>query len=190
MTSTAADPRRAAAKLLWTDASISVAKIAIRIGASSSTVSRWAKDDAWPSRRKLKHAASKPAGDIPPAESTTPGNHPPTPTSTATADQPASDSTTLIERLFRIINYNVQVMENRMSDDSASGRDPERDMRAIGSVVRSVETLKELESEQSKRDNASERAVITPDEEDRIRRKVVEHILKLRERKRREGSDR
>jgi transposase-like protein len=101
----------------------------------------------------------------------------------------------IVDRLYHIINHNLELMETRMSDDGqpTDANNPERDMRAISSVVRSVDKLKEIEPEQSKRHNASSGAagypLITAEEEDRIRRKVVEHILKLRERKRGDGSD-
>ena len=84
-------------------------------------------------------------------------------------------------------------------DFDPDDHEPARDMRVVNDVVRSVEKLKDLETEQSKRDtspspsaggSSSGRAIITAEEEDRIRRAVIEHILKLRERKRREGGDR
>lgn len=78
-----------------------------------------------------------------------------------------------------------------MSDETGTDADPERETRVIGNLVRNVEKLKELEAEQSKREpGRSGPLLVTPEEEDRIRRKVVAHILKLRERKRREQSDR
>ncbi len=79
-----------------------------------------------------------------------------------------------------------------MSNENAPARDPDRDMRVIGNAVRNAEKLKELEAEQSKRDQSTARGrlVLSPEEEDRLRRRVVEHILKLRERKRSEGDRR
>lgn len=79
-----------------------------------------------------------------------------------------------------------------MSDENAPDRDPDRDMRVIGNAVRNAEKLKELEAEQSKRDQSTARGrlVLSPEEEDRLRRRVIEHILKLRERKRGDGDRR
>ncbi len=92
-----------------------------------------------------------------------------------------------MDRLYHIIIHNLELMENRMSDDDkTAGENPERDMRAIGSIVRSVEKLKEIEPEQSKRNTASPgntKYPLSPDEEDRLRIEIVERLLKLRERR-------
>ncbi len=72
-----------------------------------------------------------------------------------------------------------------MSEENTPDRDPERELRVLGNAVRTAEKLKELEAEQSKRDQspAHGRLVLSPEEEDRLRRRVIDHILKLRERK-------
>lgn len=93
----------------------------------------------------------------------------------------------MVDRLYRIITHNLEIMETRMSDDDKpAGDGPERDMRAIGNIVRSVEKLKELEPDQSKRDTASTstgRYPLSPDEEDQLRREIVDRLIKLRERR-------
>lgn len=95
-------------------------------------------------------------------------------------------------RLYRLLNHNIEVLESQMSDDTSSGDSaPERNLRTISNMVRSAEKLKELDTEQSKRLNAPPggRFLVTPEEEERIRRKVVEHVQRLRERKLREQGD-
>jgi len=98
----------------------------------------------------------------------------------------------LVTRLYRLLDHNIEVLESQMSNDNGSGDPaPERNLRTISNMVRSAEKLKELDTDQSKRLNAAPSAnfLVTPEEEERIRRKVVEHVQRLRERKLRERGD-
>ena len=99
----------------------------------------------------------------------------------------------LVDRLYRIITHNLETMESRMSDDEPTANDnPERDARAIGNLVRSVEKLKELEPEHSKRDArtvGNSRYPLSPGEEEKLRDEIVDRLLRLRERLRGPGAD-
>lgn len=198
MTEPAADDRCARAKLLYVGTELTVPQIAARVGAHRRTITKWASKHEWP-RRPMRGCSDEPAS----------GSTTCLPTGSTTGDidsdalapetlKPATakrSRTALVTRLYRLIDQNITQMENRMSDDNPSQpKEPERDMRAISSAVRSVEKLKDLEPDQSKRDAPTAgarntRSFLTPDEEDDIRRKVVEHILRIRERKRREDGD-
>jgi hypothetical protein len=96
----------------------------------------------------------------------------------------------LIDRIYRVITHNLDVMERRMSEEdaTAAGANPDRDVRAINSLVRSVEKLKELEPDTAKRDPVSEgRYPLTREEEDQLRDEIVERLLELRKRRRDQG---
>lgn len=197
---------REQARLLYADRSIPLTEVAVRLGVSTSTLLRLVKEEGWPRRSdRALRVHSRPRA-TPSGASGAEAAHPqrvdlasekrerPKETGSASPSQSAESRQDLIDRLYRLVHHNVKLLESRMSDENASDASgPERDMRVVGNLVRSVEKLKELEPEQSKRDNSpggASRALVTPEEEDLIRRRVVEHILKLRERKRREDGGR
>lgn len=179
--SDAGTDRRAAARALSDDRSLSFTRIAELSGASITTLRRWAKADSWPPRDTTTVEAGQPTPLASPDATAS------APTATRSPKRKA-----LVARLYRLIDHNIRILESRMSDDNLpAGHEPERDTRVVGSLVRSVEKLKDLEPGKTKRDKRSSttggtRSLLTPEEEDQVRRKVVEHILRLRERKRRE----
>ena len=194
------DPRHEMARLLYTQSDISLQQISKKIAVPCGTLSGWVRRYGW-RRQNSKNEAS---GQDPllvvgaPPIATTADKS----LRRAKVDKSRNAAhrkrrpkvKTLIDRLYRIIIHNLELMENRMSDDNTTASDsPERDLRSISNIVRSVEKLREIEPDQSTRDTAtpgSRRAIITAEEEDRIRRAVIEHILKLRERKLRADADR
>jgi hypothetical protein len=212
MPHTAAEKRRAA-EALWLDPEFSEPEVARRSRVALPTLRVWAKKYGWPQRPALRTppdplAPQRPTGTglaekklpkkrlakkrLSPADSSSTVRSPARPDKTESlADAERNE---LIDRLYRLVHHNLKALESRMSDETGTDADPERETRVIGNVVRNVEKLKELEAEQSKRDSVRPGQYhVTPEEEDRIRRKVVAHILRLRERKRRErpdGSDR
>ena len=173
------DPRRAEARLLFADGTSSVASIAARVGASVSTIRRWARDDGWPPRTRANAAGRKTRRG-----GRRTARRPP---SSLPAPRPAgAEHPGLIDRLYRIVEHNLSILEGRMADtDPQAGAEPERDMRALGNIVRSVEKLKELEPGHGSVDSApkSGRAPVAPEEEDELRLRIVERLLKLRERR-------
>ncbi|MGE0628594.1 MAG: hypothetical protein AB7O43_12280 [Hyphomicrobiaceae bacterium] len=91
-----------------------------------------------------------------------------------------------IARLYRVIDSSISLLESRMIDDGSDPETrPERDMRALGNIVRSLEKLKDLEPGNGKPNSEQPKAghAATPlEQEDRLRTRIVERILKLRER--------
>src|SRR5262245_28537457 len=151
--------RRAEAMRLYANPSISIGAIARRLGVTRRTVHRWAAAEGWPPRpapeRLTGAAAGKPAArpptkkespDADRAEVGSPGSTPATSPEAPRASRRASKRSRtpatrkrLINRLYHLIDHTVSTMETRMSDDNPSnGKEPERDMRVIGNVVRSV----------------------------------------------------
>lgn len=185
----AADPRRAAAKAFWHDTALSAPEIAIRVGVSERTVRRWSVLERWrprasPAFNRFAARAPEPGQDQATGEQSKQQSSRP-----RTKKKIRSD---LVTRLYRLLDHNIEVLESQMSEDNGSGdAAPERNLRTISNMVRSAEKLKELDTEQSKRLNTppSGNFLITPEEEERIRRKVVEHVQRLRERKLRERGE-
>lgn len=200
--------RREQARLLYVESDLTLKQIAARLDIAKGSVSAWATRYDWP-RRSPDHYSRAPltTPSVPPAPPDTspdridPGAGHAAVDDTATAPTPVPAVAkrrmirrrkrppikNIVDRLYHIINHNLELMETRMSDDDqpANDRNPERDMRAVSSVVRSVDKLKEIEPEQSKRTNGStagSRYPLSPEEEDRLRKDIIARILKLRER--------
>jgi hypothetical protein len=94
----------------------------------------------------------------------------------------------LIARVYRALATNLELMENRMSKErSSTSADSERDMRAIGSVVQTVERAKEVETDTASAGTAGPLPrggkPRTAAEANELRNKLAERIHKLRERK-------
>lgn len=205
MTGPSTDPRIERARDLYVNSKITVRAIARGLEVPTSTVTTWMKRYDWP-RRKPKLApadgplaAGETSGDAsadainlsePKSRTLRPSKAKPSREALRKRKRP--NVTTIVDRLYRVLTHNLEIMETRMSEDDGTpaNEKPERDLRTIGTMVRSVEKLNDLETEQSKRGGSSAptiAGIVTPEEEDRIRRKVIDHILRLRERKRREG---
>ncbi len=169
---------RDVARVLFLDGRASNARIAATLGISRHTVAQWARTDGWqrgsaPADDSLVSDALRTTGTDtirPPAQPV-----------------PPSDRNQLVNRLYRIIDHTIRLLETRMSNDPAApDAMTERDMRALGNIVRSIDKLKDLEPGHGKPDPdkpKAGRAPATPDEEDRLRKRIVERILKLRERR-------
>ena len=221
MTEPFTDPRIERARELYVDSKVSVRAIARSIEAPTSTVVNWVKRYDWPRRKPKPPANDADAslttdeqvgdeqvggeqvGDERAGNATAPAPTSPDrkprgakapaakPTRRALHKRKRPKVSAIVDRLYRVLTHNLEIMETRMSQDDGTpaNEKPERDLRTIGTMVRSVEKLNDLETEQSKRTGSAPTVagIVTPDEEDRIRRKVIEHILRLRERKRRDG---
>lgn len=173
------DPRIERVRALYVDTDIPIRIISQRVGVPMTTLKRWINDFGWPRRgsRRFGHPA-------PPATAAPDAASPPVTRTVKRRKRPTVES--LVDRLYSIITHNLESMESRMSDDQPTTNDnPERDARAIGNLVRSVEKLKELEPEHSKRDArtvGSSRYPLSPGEEEKLRDEIVDRLLRLRER--------
>lgn len=192
MTSLLSASRIAEVRMLYCDTTVSVDEIARRIGVAPSTINRLIRQNGWPLRGNVVAAMGQHIGDdADPAMSPTPVNPPQLAAAPKSNRKPPlrrPKMKSLVDRLYRVIVHNLEQMETRMSDDgNSAGDNPEREARAIGNIVRSIEKLKELEPDHAKPDastRAKSRYPLTPAEEDRLRDEIVERLLKLRERHR------
>ena len=92
----------------------------------------------------------------------------------------------LIERLFRAIETELTIIEERMQDkDNRSPTDSERDTRSIGALIKNLEKLTEFDEqckgtgEDSGAEGGSGIKGITADEADRIRRDLAARIERI-----------
>ena len=191
MSTTAEGPRRDEARRLYVESSLTLREIAAQLGLKQGTISGWVSRYDWPRRSQRRGPVgnarastdAEPAADRLRRARGRAGKRAPS----GAERLPVS---TLVDRLYRVIIHQLEALESRMSEDDENGAgNPEREARAIGNIVRSVEKLNDLEPDRSKHGTAAGRPLLTPEEEERIRRRVVEHILRIRERKRREGGD-
>ena len=181
---------RAAARLLYLDGRTPLSAIAKQLCISDRTLRKWAESDGWQrGSQPATEDAIKCALDIRHAS--------PAASAKASAKRSAkhgAEPSNLVTRLYAIIERSITLLENKMSDDANEyGELAERDMRALGSLVRSIEKLKDLEPGHPKPD-ANKPHVGQPKsaiaEEERLRKRIVERILKLRERHTDPGSNR
>ena len=183
---------RAEARRLYVEGRQSIDAIAARLGIGSRTVNRWVNEDNWP-RRSLQPRPAPPPWVAPPPPAA------PGAAAIGRGDAGPLDVGSLARRIYHAIDQTLSKMESRMNDDTA-GADgaPERDIRALGDALRSVEKLKELEPgtahsiSTAPKSGAllSGRAPTTLEEEDQLRLRIVDRILKLRERRGVPRSDR
>lgn len=206
----AADPRHERARVLYAESDLSQSQIARSLKISPSTLRRWAETQGWPARkprspgRNTTLTAAPNLSDEPTKTETGKADDAeacasePTPEDaahvTGTPIEPAEPKRKrrrakrprigqLVDRLYCIITQNLEDMESRMNEESEpAAKQPDQVARVVGNLVRSIEKLKELEPEQSKRDNAAVRYPLTPEEEDRLRDRIVEKLVRLRER--------
>jgi transposase-like protein len=160
---------RAEARRLYEEGEQTAGQIAQRLAVNETTVRRWAAKQGWTRFGQTQTAA-------------------------ASAEPQPVDRGGLVQRLYNIIDRNLNLLESRMSDlDPADPAQPDRDTRALGTIVRSLEKLKDLEpGHDSTAATAPKagRAPTTPEEEDQLRMRIVERVLKLRERRGPDGRDR
>ena len=183
MTEPDAEERHERARLLYADASLSISQLAARLDVHPSSIHNWARKYNWPRRstdavlfgaRRLANPKAAPGHRY----------------RYAPLDKAARRRKAIVERLYRLFDHNLSLMEQRMSDDNPDNpKDPLRELQNVGNLARTFDKLKDLETDQSKRDTAAapagrNRASTVKDDD--IRGKVIEHILRVRERKRRE----
>jgi len=153
----------AAAKAFWQDvrqayehSNVPVITIAKRFGIAKSTLLKHARTNGWKPRRERR----------------TPGQQP---------------RDNMIRRLHRTIDLKLAQLEARMQNDKdITVADHEREIRAIGQLIRNFEKVSDLES--SKQDGASEKCSIKAAHQDEaeqldphhLREELAQRILRLR----------
>jgi hypothetical protein len=184
---------RAEARRLYEAGEMTVKQIEGRVGVSRSTLVKWAAKEGW---RRPAPATQGPVGQ---PTGTSAGSSARRSNTRTGRSRPASARALkagrvgLVQRLYGVIDRNLNLLESRMSDiDPADPAQPDRDTRALGTLVRSLEKLKELEPGHDSTTAApkSGRAPATAEEEDQLRMRIVERALKLRERRGPDGRDR
>lgn len=164
---------------------LSYERIAIMVGVHFSTVRRWTMQYGWPRGPERAVAPFRPAWDAVQAQlgpAAEPGSPAKGRKRRRRKIRPA-DRAELIRRLYAAIDRNLQALELRMTDDATpTAADGERDARALGTAIRNLEKVTELESGTERNtDTARERAApLSGDEADRLRLELAERILRLR----------
>jgi transposase-like protein len=166
----------------YADSNEPVAAIARRLGVAPRAIYDRARKDGWPrraDRRKPPDAPSQP--EAPPL---------------AMVDVPAglAQRRALVRRLYRAIDTKLKVMELRMEKELTSSSKPvpssadhERDTRAIATLIKTLESVTELEigldrASGETTGNAAagpDNARALADEADRFRRELAERLQRL-----------
>lgn len=185
---------RERARRLYVDTDVPIADIARVVGCSEGTIKVWVKEEDWPRRRPRSRASSEPAAL--PAGAAAPvgvaANETGSTTPVRGRAPSAAGSLTLHQRCCRLFDQFLSSLEDRMNaDDPTSEKLSERDVRALGSFSRAIEKIKEIEpgpSPDARADSRHGAATDGRDDEDRLRRELVDRLLKLRERTRAENA--
>ena len=198
MTEPSTDPRIERARRLYVQGDLSIRLIAESIGIAIPTLTRWRKQFDWPMRGSCIVRRIDPPPDGADGSSGDAEALPKRGRRKPAKQRKRPTVPQLVDRLYVVITHTLEQMEKRMSegdgtpagDNPERDTNPERDMRAVGNIVRSVEKLREIQTDNSKRDTASTgngRYPLSPGEEDRLRLEIVERLLKLRERRANSG---
>lgn len=175
-----------AARRAYADDRETVGDIAARLGVSSATIRRWRLENEWPLRsvrRGARRAAPAKRDATAKRAASKSKTNPGTPKS-----DPRSRAA-LIERLYRAIYRKLEHLETSMeTTDPPSATDNDRETRAIGTLIRNVEKVAELETDLTRADTAAAGAkpvsLYGGEDADARRRELAERILKVRERHR------
>jgi transposase-like protein len=150
---------RAEARRAYMESRESLAEIAARLGFSESTILRWAREEGWARR----------------------GQGRPRPPS---ALDPSEERIGLANRLYAAIERMLARLEGALDhDNTETAADRERTTRMIGTLVRSMEKVKELGTEHSGSidPNSGSGGSYTAAEADRIRNELADRITRLTE---------
>lgn len=184
MTHAARAELREHARLLYANPAFTVREVAEKIGVDHSCIHKWAREMSWP--RRLENPAvfsvRRAAGPKPVKPRT----------QQARLNKLESRRLAIVERLYSVIEMALTELERQMSqNDPAHPRDPEREAQVINNMTRAVDKVKDLEPDNAKRNSvppaagrARTRVRPTREQEEDVRRRIVEQIGRLRERER------
>jgi hypothetical protein len=174
---------RERARLLYADPAYSVRAIELKLGVERTRLYRWAREMSWPLR------SSNPAvfGIKGAAGGRTRG--PRTPRSSF--ERFERRRLAIVDRIYTGVELALEELERQMSEnDPANPRDPAREAQILGNLTRTADKAKDLEPEHAKRNpapaagSASARPRPTREQEEDVRRRIVEQVARLRERQR------
>lgn len=190
---------------------LSRAAIAEHVGISPATLRKWIKMYHWDVALGLEEKPKRPRAAVSKRNPTTPSPspspspapaapqlQPPPPLPSPQAPLPAAppqpvdkavlhavpSRDALVSRLYAAIDRNLNLLEQRMSDDTTpSAADGERDTRALGTAIRNIEKVTELEAGTERNAGPAPRGrgrEFTDEEARQIRLELAERILRLR----------
>lgn len=181
-----------AARRAYADDRETIVEIAARLGVSTATIRRWRRENQWPLRSVRRTAAEaammRRRACARRAESKAKEL-------TATPKTDARSRDALVQRLYRAIYRKLEHLETSMeTTDPPSAADNDRETRAIGTLIRNVEKVAELETDLTRADAASAAgakpvSLYGGEDADVRRRELAERILKVRERHRERTSE-
>jgi DNA-binding transcriptional MerR regulator len=158
------DPVREAARIAYVEGDETVKEIAERLGTTEGTIRRWKRKYGWPPRGQENRRYRRKA-------------------------RSALARAHLIKRLYVALSRNLTLLEKSMADDeAAAGGGDERSTRALGTMARTMEKLKDLEpgtdptAAAAPTSGRSASAAAELEEAERLRLELADRILKLRER--------
>lgn len=182
-----------AARRAYADDREAIVEVAARLGVSAATIRRWRVQHQWPLRSVRRKAAIAKAARRGAAASTAARKPPPKTRVDSDRETPGTDARSreaLIQRLYRAIYRKLEHLETSMETaDPPSAADTDRETRAIGTLIRNVEKVAELETDLTRADTSSAAgarpaSLYGGDDADARRRELAERILKVRERHR------
>lgn len=183
-------PRRATAERHFRAGGMTPAEIAACVGLSERTIKHWSRKYRWdepvqPPQTNESGGASKLAPPPDPAAAPDPAPDP------ALDAQPISRAD-IIRRFYAAVDRNLQLQEQVMQDDTKpTVATTERSARALGTSIRNLVKVTELESGTERDANSTaqrRRGKLLDAEEDahRIRLELAERILRIRAQRRAE----
>jgi hypothetical protein len=159
--SCAAGPDWNAIRLAYEGKELPVSRIAEQHGVSTSAINRRCLKESWVRRSAATRSGRR-----------------------KVIRAPAVRRKTLVDRLYAILDHNLELMEQRMtSGEPATAAERERDTRALGALVRTFGQVSEL-NETTAADAAPKSgngSALDEREADRLRLELARRILKLRE---------
>jgi hypothetical protein len=163
---------------LWLETAEAPSAIASRFGLAHQTVVLAARRHGWGARPLIEAVAPRSrrgAGRTPPSKCKDPGSR-------RTVPKPPGARRDFFARLYGAIDMKLKTIEERMmSDEPSSPADTERDVRALGTLIRNIEKLHEFDDQLSRGRPGQGGATgpTTADDAERRRHELAQRIERL-----------
>jgi hypothetical protein len=162
---------------LWLETAEAPSAIASRFGLAHQTVVLAARRHGWGARPLIEAVAPRSrrgAGRTPPSKCKDPGSR-------RTVPKPPGARRDFVARLYGAIDMKLKTIEERMmSDEPSSPADTERDVRALGTLIRNIEKLHEFDDQLSRgRPGQSATGPATAADAERCRHELAQRIERL-----------